>query len=231
MTALGKLAKVERNYGQLGPEERFRLWAMAESRGDDADARRLIDTCPKFTYTMNDTAFSERARGLTHMFFYVILVLNGAEKSRRWGADVVPALARELGSRANDLCDLAWRMGYNAGAAAAGRPDLEGQPGGLQTSLKRPLDMANIWPELIGAETGAMPGDFVAFVHAFNAWGLDVTGAGGLALLAGYSGGDPFALRLVELAGLALAIEPNAAELAEARAGLDDLWKRCAGQG
>lgn len=225
MTANGALKAVERHYGQLSADERFCLWAMAEARGDETDVRRLLDTCPKFTYTMNDLEFSDRARGLTHMFFYALLVLNGAEKSRLWG-DVLPALARELGSRADDLCDLAWRMGYNAGAEAAGRPDLDGQPGGLRAMLKRPLDLADVWPELIGAEAGAMPRDFVAFVHAFDAWGLEVTGAGGLALLAGYSGGDPFTLRLVELARLALETDVDPAELAEARASLDDLWSR-----
>jgi len=229
MTTAAALARVERRYDVLTADERFRLWALAEARGDDADVRRLIDACPKFAYTMNDLAFSDRARGLTHIFFHALFVLNGAEKARHWGREIVPVLARDLGRRAGELVNLAWRGGFEAGALAAGRRDIE-----VPAELARvdfgdraaPDWLGETWAELLGQEAGGLAPDFVAFIHAFNAWGLDVTGAGGLALLAGYSGGDPFTMRLVEFAGLALETEPDAAELAEARAALDDLWAR-----
>jgi hypothetical protein len=52
--ALGKL------YERLTPEERFALDVEAMVRGDEEESRRLVDTCPRRTYTMTDVAFSGR---------------------------------------------------------------------------------------------------------------------------------------------------------------------------
>jgi hypothetical protein len=38
--ALGKF------YDRLSPSERFRLDVEAQARGDEAESRRLVDTCP-----------------------------------------------------------------------------------------------------------------------------------------------------------------------------------------
>ena len=54
---LGKL------YDRLDPDERFRLGLKAAARGDKEDMKRLRDTCPRETYTANDTAFTNRISG------------------------------------------------------------------------------------------------------------------------------------------------------------------------
>ena len=53
---LGKL------YDQFTPEERFTLDLEAMSRGDEEESRRLVDSCPRKSYTMTDVAFSDRWR-------------------------------------------------------------------------------------------------------------------------------------------------------------------------
>jgi hypothetical protein len=47
-------------YDRFTPEERFRLDVEACARGDEQESRRLLERCPRRTYTMNDWAFSNR---------------------------------------------------------------------------------------------------------------------------------------------------------------------------
>jgi hypothetical protein len=47
-------------YDRFTPEERFRLDVEARARGDEQESRRLLERCPRRTYTMNDWAFSNR---------------------------------------------------------------------------------------------------------------------------------------------------------------------------
>ena len=46
----------------LTPDERFRLALAALVRDDEAEIRRLVATCPRYTYTMADTAFYDQWR-------------------------------------------------------------------------------------------------------------------------------------------------------------------------
>jgi hypothetical protein len=49
-----------RLYDRLTPEERFRLDVLALARGDEDESERLIRTCPRRGYTMNDWEFVGR---------------------------------------------------------------------------------------------------------------------------------------------------------------------------
>jgi hypothetical protein len=56
-------------YGRLTPEERFRLDVEATARGDERESQKLVETCPRKTYTAVDYGFSGRwlaAREITH---------------------------------------------------------------------------------------------------------------------------------------------------------------------
>ncbi len=46
----------------LTADERFHLALAAMARDDETEIRRLHDTCPRFTYTMTDTDFTDRFR-------------------------------------------------------------------------------------------------------------------------------------------------------------------------
>jgi hypothetical protein len=67
---LGKL------YDRLTPEERFRLDVEAMARGDEEESRRLTDTCPRWTYTMNEVAFSGRWHGAVELTMMTLLDLR-----------------------------------------------------------------------------------------------------------------------------------------------------------
>jgi hypothetical protein len=49
-------------YDRFTPEERFRLDLEAMTRGDEEESRRLVDSCPRKSYTMTDIAFTDRWR-------------------------------------------------------------------------------------------------------------------------------------------------------------------------
>jgi hypothetical protein len=51
---------LSRNYATLTPPERFTLMVEALARDDQAEADRLEQTCPRFTYTHNDAEFRDR---------------------------------------------------------------------------------------------------------------------------------------------------------------------------
>jgi hypothetical protein len=50
------------HYDRLTPEERFRLDVLAMVRGDSRESERLVSSCPRFSYTMNDVGFVDRWR-------------------------------------------------------------------------------------------------------------------------------------------------------------------------
>ena len=47
-------------YDQFAPPERLTLMLSALARGDEAEAERLRDSCPRKTYTQNDEAYEAR---------------------------------------------------------------------------------------------------------------------------------------------------------------------------
>ena len=53
---------LQRHYDRLDAEERFRLDVLAMARGDSRESERLLTSCPRFSYTMNEMGFVERWR-------------------------------------------------------------------------------------------------------------------------------------------------------------------------
>jgi hypothetical protein len=68
--ALGKF------YDRFTPEERFRLDVEAMARGDSEESRRLVDTCPRRSYTMTDVRFSGRWDGAIQLCMAALLDLR-----------------------------------------------------------------------------------------------------------------------------------------------------------
>lgn len=62
-----------RLYDRLTPEERFRLDVEAMARDDSAESRRLVDTCPRRSYTMAELGFSARWDGAIHLTTAVLV--------------------------------------------------------------------------------------------------------------------------------------------------------------
>src|SRR5215211_4246585 len=67
---------LHRHYDRLTPEERFRLDVLAMARGDMAESERLVASCPRFSYTMNDRGFAGRWQGATEITLRVYVPLG-----------------------------------------------------------------------------------------------------------------------------------------------------------
>jgi hypothetical protein len=65
-----------KHYDRLEPSERFRLDVLAMARGDSLESDRLTRSCPRFTYTMNDRAFTGRWLGAMDMTLRIYVELG-----------------------------------------------------------------------------------------------------------------------------------------------------------
>src|SRR5215213_2896643 len=68
--------RLHRHYDRLTPEERFRLDVLAMARGDMAESERLVGSCPRFSYTMNDRGFAGRWQGATEITLRIYIPLG-----------------------------------------------------------------------------------------------------------------------------------------------------------
>lgn len=67
---LGKL------YDRLTPEERFKLDVEAMARGDTEESRRLVDTCPRRSFIMNEPRFTWRWDGAIQLTMAMLMDLR-----------------------------------------------------------------------------------------------------------------------------------------------------------
>jgi hypothetical protein len=67
---------LRRHYDKLTAEERFRLDLLAMARGDEQESERLVRTCPRHTYTMNDRAFTGRWTGAMEITLRVFIPIE-----------------------------------------------------------------------------------------------------------------------------------------------------------
>jgi len=54
-------------YEALTPKQRVIATLEAEARDDQAEVRRLVETCPKVTYRANDERYSGTMRGIVNI--------------------------------------------------------------------------------------------------------------------------------------------------------------------
>ena len=67
---------LHRHYDRLDAEERFRLDVLAMARGDTQESERLVNTCPRFSYTMNDRGFGGRWNGAIEITLRIYIPLG-----------------------------------------------------------------------------------------------------------------------------------------------------------
>jgi hypothetical protein len=63
-------------YDRLDSEERFRLDVLATAREDSRESERLVSSCPRFSYTMNEMGFVERWRSAIEITLRVYIPLG-----------------------------------------------------------------------------------------------------------------------------------------------------------
>ena len=109
---------LHRHYGRLSGEERFRLDVLAMARGDAQESERLVGSCPKFSYTMNDRDFTGRWLGVLDMTLRVYLEVT-AHLERLAMVGVAREMLPYQDTYARDRMRDAFVEGHKAGARQA----------------------------------------------------------------------------------------------------------------
>jgi hypothetical protein len=221
---------LHRLYDQLDPSERFRLDVLAMARGDSIESDRLTRTCPRFTYTMNDRAFTGRWLGAMDMTLRVYVELAGY-LDRLKTLDVVRVVLPYSETFAEDAAFESYLDGHRAGArhawAAAGveGPAPEWPLEVDEEGVKAPIAQAvSILPEILDRLERDQAGEALILWRGFGTFcqehlGLDAEKVLRVVL-------EPAVGRVEELEALAerLEIEPDLERVQEIRDDLAEAW-------
>ena len=236
--ALGKL------YDRLTPEERFTLDIEAMARGDSEESRRLVDTCPRRTYTMTDVRFAGRWDGAIQITMAALLDLRPAIAKLRmieawrammpyllhvWGLDTEQAYfdGHAAGSRH------AWRVARKRGEPPGWEKDDEAAECNTDPAIAEDLEkwaakMEEIDEKLAGMHERLereIAGEALAVWVAFSGLCGEEMGSSAEKVL-----GATFKPALEDVAVLEdacerLGVEPDQAEVEECRDALAAHWR------
>ena len=67
---------LHRHYDRLTAEERFGLDVLAMARGDSRESERLVSSCPRYSYIMNEVGFVERWRSAIEITLRIYIPLG-----------------------------------------------------------------------------------------------------------------------------------------------------------
>jgi len=73
---VSKKKALQRHYDRLDAEERFRLDVLAMAREDSRESERLVSSCPRFSYTMNDIGFAGRWQSAIEITLRIFIPLE-----------------------------------------------------------------------------------------------------------------------------------------------------------
>src|ERR687889_764620 len=125
---------LHRHYDRLTPEERFRLDVLAMARGDAAESERLVGSCPKLSYRMNDRGFVGRWTGVIDITLRVRIPLEGL-LSKLWMVDALRQLVPYAQTLSRSVAAESYFIGHHLGSVQAwGEAGRRGRP--------------SMWPEL-----------------------------------------------------------------------------------
>jgi hypothetical protein len=115
---MSKKSGLRRYYDRLTPEERFRLDVLAMARGDMAESERLVVSCPRFSYTMNDRLFAGRWQGATEITLRVYIPL-GEQLAKLQMVDAFREIVPYSQSLLSDIAFEAYFDGHESGSRHA----------------------------------------------------------------------------------------------------------------
>ena len=220
---------LHRHYGKLSGEERFRLDVLAMARGDEQESERLVSSCPKFSYTMTDNAFSGRWLGALDITLRSYLWVAGyldRLKTLEAIREILPLQADYARERTRD----AFVEGHRAGARQAWRgkgPAPEWPLGGIdEAEVDRLAGLgASIMPEILNGLERREATNALTMWRGFAAFCEDFLGLDALKVLTVVL--EPGVARIEDLEATAerLDLEPDAEQVEEIREGLAEAWR------
>ena len=219
---------LHRHYDKLTPEERFRLDVLAMARGDKQESERLVSSCPKFSYTMTDNAFSGRWLGTLDTTLRSYLWVAGyldRLKTLEAIREILPLQADYARDRTRD----AYVEGHRAGARQAWQGDGPAPEWPLEGIDEEKVDEladlgASIMPEILDGLERREARNALTLWRGFAAFCGDFLGLDALKVLTVVF--EPGVPRIEGLEATAerLDLEPDAEQVEEIREGLAEAW-------
>jgi hypothetical protein len=237
---------LDKLYDRLTPVERFKLDVEAMARGDEEESRRLVETCPRRSYVMNDVDFAGRWDGAIQMTLVTLLhITPGVAKLRMIAAfrTVLP-YCRTL---ARDDAHFAYFDGHEAGSRHAWeRAGMEGRAPGWEDdegtaeenadpamdgdlekiSLRVEESFELIRGGLIDRLERELAGEVVAVWKAYTRFCEEEIGLGAEKVLRATFEPVLQNVRFLEELADRLGLEPEPATVEEYRAALAEGWRR-----
>jgi hypothetical protein len=109
---------LHKHYDRLTPEERFRLDVLAMVRGDSRESERLVASCPRFSYVMNDMGFVERWRSAIEITLRIYIPL-GEQLARLQMIDALRVFVPYSQALLSNTTFDAYFKGHEAGSRSA----------------------------------------------------------------------------------------------------------------
>jgi hypothetical protein len=109
---------LHKHYDRLTPEERFRLDLLAMVRGDSRESERLVASCPRFSYRMNDVSFVERWRSAIEITLRIYIPL-GEQLAKLQMIDAFRAFVPYSQTLSSNMVLDAYYRGHEAGSRHA----------------------------------------------------------------------------------------------------------------
>ena len=226
---------LKRHYDKLTPAERFRLDVLAMARGDKQESERLVSSCPKFSYTMTDNAFSGRWLGALDITLRSYLWVAG-HLDRLKTLEAIREILPLQADYARDKTRDAYVEGHRAGARQAwqgGGPAPEWPLEGIdEAEVDRLAGLgASIMPEILNGLERREATNALTLWRGFAAFCEDLLGLDALKVLTVVL--EPGVTRIGDLEATAerLDLEPDAEQVEEIREGLAEAWRWAEGRG
>lgn len=226
---------LHKHYDKLTAEERFRLDVLAMARGDKQESEHLVSTCPKFSYTMADNAFSGRWLGALDITLRSYLWVAGyldRLKTLEAIREILPLQADYARDRTRD----AYLEGHRAGSRQAWQGDGPAPEWPLEGINEEKVDElaglgASIMPEILNGLERREAGNALTLWRGFAAFCGDFLGLDALKVLKVVL--EPGVPRIEDLEATAerLELEPDAEQVEEIRDGLAEAWRWAEGRG
>jgi hypothetical protein len=109
---------LHKHYDRLDAEERFRLDMLATARGDSRESERLVSSCPRFSYTMNEVGFVERWRSAIEITLRIYIPL-GEQLAKLRMVDAIRVFIPYSQTLSSNMVLDAYYKGHEAGSRHA----------------------------------------------------------------------------------------------------------------
>jgi hypothetical protein len=115
---VSKKKGLQRYYDRLEAEERFRLDVLAMAREDSQESERLVSSCPRFSYVMNDRGFGDRWQSAIEITLRIYVPL-GEQLARLRMIDDLRVFVPYSQTLLSDISLSAYYKGHESGSRHA----------------------------------------------------------------------------------------------------------------